>query len=104
MAIDEIKDVGKGVDKPKGFVKQSIWGLAFALTSMCAFCVRLLILIDKNNTQCSISVQTVIKEAAAREAKMKDDYYNELKERLNRLENVEEKADKVLLKQKNTKK
>lgn len=103
MAYNELQDAGKGVDKPKGLVKQAIWGLSFAVLGLCGFIVKLLHSMDKKDTQCSITIRQITEQAGEDKLKMQQDYNQKLETRLNRLENVEERADKVLPKPKNEK-
>lgn len=104
MAYDEIQDMGKATDKPKGFVKWSLIAYWTAILGLCSTIGVLGKVIYDSNNRYNANIQKILTETSADKAKMQEEYNKKLEERINRLENVEEKADKVLLNQKEAKK
>ena len=104
MANDEINDVGKATDKPKGFVKWSLLAYWAFILGQWGVIGTLIATINTNSNQHNAAIQKILNDAAADKEKLRVEYNDELKKHINRLERVEERADKVLSKQKEEKK
>lgn len=102
MAYDEIQDMGRAVDKPKGFVKWSLIAYWTAILGLCGTIAVLARVINKNNTDCNDKVERVMSTTQKMIDDIRVDYSKKLEDRINRLEHVEERVDKVLPEPKNS--
>lgn len=91
----ELLDVGRGTDKPKGFVKIAMMGLGSAIVGLCTYIAVLVNEKSEVVTKCSEDMKEVMKTSQQTIDDIRVEYYNKLEQRMNRLENVEQRVDSL---------
>ncbi len=99
MPNDEFQDTGRAVDKPKGFVKWSLMAYWTAILGLAGYSAKLTVV---NMTQAKDFAEEVKKIMTKNQEtidQIRVEYQNKLEARMNRLENVESRADSLSTKQ-----
>lgn len=92
---NEFKDVGRGVDKPKGLVKLALIGMASAIVGLATF---ITVLIRENirlSTQCALEQKQLLTSTQKTIDDIRVEYNKKLEERIAKLENIEQRVDSL---------
>ena len=92
---DEINDVGRGTDKPKGFVKWQLYAYWGIILSLAGYAAKMTQLYAKSLNDCSARVEKIMVSAQVTIDGIRVEYNKKLEDRIARLENVEQRVDSL---------
>lgn len=92
---EEIQDVGRATDKPKGFVKLALIGMGSAIVGLCTFIGVLMRSNMKSTTDCSDKIEKIYQVTQATIDGIRVEYNKKLEDRIAQLEHLEQKIDSL---------
>lgn len=92
---DEFNDMGRAVDKPKGFVKWSLLAYWAAIISLSGVVMRLVYMNLSAANKCADKTEQIMATMQKSIDEIRVEYNKKLEERIARLENVEQRVDSL---------